>query len=64
MARYRVTMHDHIIYDYWVEADSKQEAIGKAEDSAANDEKHLWTVDEMAGWTDIGDIYDESGEEV
>jgi hypothetical protein len=64
MARYRVTMHDHTIYDYWVEAPDKNTAVAMAEESAANEEKHLWSVDEMAGWTDIGDVYNDVGEEV
>jgi hypothetical protein len=64
VTKYRVTIHDHVIYDYWVEAPSKQDAIGIAEDSIANDEKHLWSVDETANWSDIGDVYNEYGEEV
>ena len=64
MTKYRVTIHDHVIYDYVVDADNKNAAISIAEESVANDEKHLWTIDEVAGWADIGSIYNEDGEEV
>ncbi len=64
MSMYKVTIHDHIIYDYMVEADSLQEAIDRAEDTITNDESHLWVEDEQAGWTEIGSVYNEDGEEI
>lgn len=64
MSTYRVTIHEHKIHDYIVEASSKQEAEAMAEDSIANDESHLWREDEMAGWTEIGSIYNDSDEEL
>jgi hypothetical protein len=64
MTKYRVTIHDHVIYDYVVDASDKNTAINIAEESIVNEEKHLWTVDEMAGWTDIGSIYNDVGEEL
>jgi len=64
MLKYKVTIHDHIIYDYIVEADSMQEAINRAEDTITNDESHLWLKDEQAGWTEIGSVYNEDGEEI
>jgi len=63
MAKYRVTIHEHVISDLWVEAKDKNEAIGIAEDHISEDRRG-WIVDEMAGWTEVGDIYNESGEEV
>jgi hypothetical protein len=61
MAKYKITIHEHNIYDYMVEASDKNEAIDMAENSIVGDEKHLWTPDEMAGWTEIGSVYNESG---
>jgi hypothetical protein len=57
MARYQVTIHDHVIYDYWVEADSKEEAKELAEISIQEEQSSAWSIDNMAGWTEIGDIY-------
>jgi hypothetical protein len=64
MSVYRVTIHEHKIYDYMVEAQSKQEAEAMAEDTITNDESHLWREDELAGWTELGDIYNDSDEEI
>jgi len=64
MSMYRVTIHEHKIYDYVVEANSKQEAEAMAEDTITNGETHLWREDEMAGWTELGDIYNDSDEEI
>jgi hypothetical protein len=64
MSIYRVSIHEHRIYDYVVEADSKQEAEAMAENTITNDESHLWLEDEMAGWTDIGSVYNEDGDEI
>jgi hypothetical protein len=47
-----------------VEAQSKQEAEAMAEDTITNDESHLWKEDELAGWTELGDIYNDSDEEI
>lgn len=64
MSLYKVTIHEHVIYDYLLEASSKQEAEAMAEDTITNGESHLWREDEMAGWTEIGDVYNEDGEEI
>jgi hypothetical protein len=64
MSSYKVTIHDHVIYDYVVEADSLQEAIDRAEDTITNGESHLWVEDIEAGWTDVGAVYNEDGEEI
>ena len=64
MAVYTVTIHDHIIYDYVIEADSRQEAEARAEESIMNEESHLWRQDVEAGWTEIGEIYNDMDEEV
>jgi len=64
MSTYRVTIHEHIIYDYVIDANSKQEAEARAEESIMNEESHLWTQDYQAGWTEIGSIYNDSDEEI
>jgi len=47
-----------------VEANSKQEAKAMAEETVVNAESHFWREDEMAGWTELGDVYNEDGEEI
>ena len=54
--RYKVTIHDHVIYDLHVDAESEDEAKEIAEDSIAEDDKSRWEIDQMAGWTEVGDI--------
>lgn len=56
MAKYQVTIHEHVISDMWVEAASKEEAIAIAEEDIAGG-FNSWTVDDMAGWAEVGDIY-------
>lgn len=64
MQHYKVTIHDHVIYEYLVDAESKSEAIARAEETISNGESHLWKLDEHAGWTDVGEVYNENGEEL
>ena len=61
---YRVTVHEHVIYDVVVEADSVAEAEELVENSIFEDDRTQWRMDHSAGWVDIGTIYDDSGEEV
>jgi hypothetical protein len=56
MAKYQVTIHEHVIGDMWVEADSKEEAIEQAEEDIASG-FNSWVVDNMAGWAEVGDVY-------
>ena len=64
MSTYRVTIHKHIIYDYVVDASSREEAVSQAEDTIVDDAEHLWREDQNAGWTEIGAVYDDVGLEV
>jgi hypothetical protein len=64
VTRYRITIHEHNIYDHWVEAPSKNEAIAIAEEAISDGNDSKWELDQMACWTDIGDIYNEAGEEI
>ena len=57
MAKYQVTIHEHVIYDHWVEASSKEEAQELAEDAISDGNDAGWKLDAMAGWTEVGDIY-------
>jgi hypothetical protein len=61
---YKVTVHEHVIYDVIVEAGSAAEAKELVENSIFEDDRTLWREDRDAGWVDIGDIYDDSDEEV
>lgn len=55
MTKYRVTIHEHIISDLWVEADSQSDARDIAEEHISEG-FNGWVVDEMAGWIETGDI--------
>ena len=61
---YKVTVHEHVIYDVIVEADSVAEATELVENSIFEDDRTMWREDKAAGWVDIGTIYDDSDEEV
>lgn len=56
MKTYKVTIHDHVIYDMYVEAETEVEAEEIAENAVIDGETSTWQIDETAGWTDVGDI--------
>ena len=56
MAKYQVTIHEHVIGDLWVEAETKEEAIELAEEDIASG-FNSWSIDNMAGWVDIGEVF-------
>ena len=61
MTKYRAT----IIMDVWVEAPDRESAWQLANDQVNDrEEKGDWIEDVMAGWTEVGSIYDEEGNEV
>jgi hypothetical protein len=64
MKPYKVTIHEHLIYDIWVHADSTAEAEELAENSVFEDDRQAWQLDNEASWIDVGTIYDEDGVEV
>jgi hypothetical protein len=64
MKPYKVTIHEHLIYDVWVHADSVAEAEELAENTIFEDDRSGWSQDHEACWIDLGTIYDESGVEV
>jgi len=53
MPKYKVTIVDHVIYDYIVEAESEEAARESASDHA--DDKDLLILDPNAGWLEVGD---------
>lgn len=61
---YRVTVHEHVIYDVIVDAGSAAEAEELVENTIFEDDRTLWREDRDAGWVDIGVIYDDNDEEV
>ena len=63
MSNYKVTVHEHKIYDLWVEANSKEEAEELASDTVIEGDRRLWSLDENASWVELGDIYEEDEEE-
>jgi hypothetical protein len=63
MAVFRVTIHEHKIYDSYVEASSKDEAEELAETQIIEEDSKLWREDINAGWTEVGEIYDDIEEE-
>ena len=55
---YRVTIHEHRIYDTYVAADSKEDAEDIAVNAITEDDRSQWTEDVNAGWVEVGEIYD------
>lgn len=55
LTKYRVTIHEHIISDLWVEANNENDARRIAEEHISEG-YNGWVVDEMAGWIETGDI--------
>ena len=55
LTKYRVTIHEHIINDLWVEANNENDARSIAEERISEG-YNGWVVDEMAGWIETGDI--------
>lgn len=51
MPKYKVTIVDHVIYDYIVEADTEE----AARESARDADKALLKLDPNAGWVEVGD---------
>jgi len=65
VTRYRATIHQHTIMDVWVEAPDRESAWQLANDQVNDrEEKGDWVEDVMAGWIEVGSIYDEEGNEV
>lgn len=58
MSKYKVTIHEHKIYDMYIEAPSLELAEEDAEEIVISDDRSLWRPDELAGWTEIGEIED------
>jgi hypothetical protein len=61
---YRVTIHEHKIYDSFIPATSWREAEEIAENQIIEEDSGKWREDFDAGWTEVGDIYNESDEQV
>jgi hypothetical protein len=53
---YKVTVHEHKIYDAFVEAPSQQLAIEEVEDQIVSEDNSKWREDFDAGWTEVGDV--------
>ena len=53
---FKVTVHEHIIYDSFVEATSLEEAEEMVENQIIEEDNASWSVDLDAGWTETGDI--------
>jgi len=56
MTVYKVTIHEHKIYDSFIEAFSKADAEELAENQVFEEDNSRWREDYNAGWTEIGDI--------
>ena len=61
--RYKVTIHEHVIYDSYIEATSQEEAEELAENQIIEEDSSLWSEDFDAGWTETGDIELVDGDE-
>jgi len=56
---YKVTIHEHKIYDSFIQAFSEADAEELAEDQIINEENFTWREDFNAGWIEVGDITEE-----
>lgn len=63
MNTYKVTIHDHLIYDMYIEAETEVEAEEIAENAIIDGETSTWQLDTNAGWTEVGDIEQIEGDE-
>ena len=55
---YKVTIHQHVIYDAFIRAVSEDEAQEIAEEQIIEQNTVKWREDYNAGWTEVGDIHD------
>lgn len=60
---YRVTIHEHRIYDSFITASSEAEAKALAEEQIMDENSAKWREDFNAGWAEVGDIYNETEED-
>ena len=56
MTLYKVTIHEHKIYDTFIEAPSQQLAVEEAEDQIVSEDSSKWREDFDAGWIETGDV--------
>jgi len=63
MAMYKVTIHEHRIYDAFIEAPSQGLAEEVAQEQIVTEDNGKWREDYHAGWTEIGDIEQVEDEE-
>ena len=63
MKLYKVTMHEHRIFDAYVSAVSLEEAEEIAENQVIEEDRAKWTEDFNAGWTEVGEIEEVDDEE-
>jgi len=64
MTMYKVTIHEHIIYDRYISAPSMQLAIEAVEEEVVSEDKGKWRQDYNAGWTDVQDAEVVEDEEI
>jgi hypothetical protein len=56
MKSYKVTIHEHLIYDMYVEAETIEEAEETAENAIIDEDSSTWQLDSNACWAEVGDI--------
>ena len=56
MAIYKVTIHEHRIYDSFIETVSEADAKEIAENQIFDEDRNKWREDTNAGWIDLGEI--------
>jgi hypothetical protein len=56
MTMYKVTIHEHKIYDAFIEAPTQQLAIEEAENQIVGEENAKWREDYNAGWAEVGEV--------
>lgn len=56
MTLYKVTIHEHIIYDSFIDAPDQNLAYDIGREQIENEDNTKWQMDPSAGWHEVGDI--------
>lgn len=56
MAMYKVTVHEHKIYETFIDSPEMPLALEIAENQVTEDNRSTWHEDYNAGWTEVSEI--------
>jgi len=58
MKKYKVTIHEHVLWTVEVKAPDVERAREKADALRLSEDWAGWVLDESAGWTELGDTHE------